>query len=71
MSFRSRLPRALTSEPRRIRAELAFVELDWVDADWVDADWALVGPQDVPSKGSSHSVGNGTSKAFSVSEIKQ
>ena len=52
-------------------AELDRVEPDWVYGDWVCGDWAPVGCQDVPSKGSSHSAGNGTSKAFSVSEIKQ
>ena len=52
-------------------AELDRVEPDWVCGDWVCGDWAPVGCQDVPSKGSSHSAGNGTSKAFSVSEIKQ
>ncbi len=67
-------------------AELDRVEPDWACGDWVYGgwvyggwvygnwacgDWAPVGCQDVPSKGSSHSAGNGTSKAFSVSEIKQ
>ena len=53
------------------RVEPDWVYGDWVCGDWVCGDWAPVGCQDVPSKGSSHSAGNGTSKAFSVSEIKQ
>ncbi len=64
-----------------MRAEFALVEFDradrdwadanWFDRDWVHRDWALVDRQDVSSKGSSHSAGKGTSKAFSVSEIRQ
>ena len=52
-------------------ADANWFDRDWFDRDWVHRDWALVDRQDVSSKGSSHSAGKGTSKAFSVSEIRQ